>query len=106
MENEYWINKIRFEVMPILREKFNPQKVLIFGSRVKGNHNPDSDIDMIIVSELFQDVPIIKRMSLVLKQIRFPKHIDVLCYTPDEFERIQNTSAIIQEALANSLALA
>ena len=35
----------------------------------------------------------------MLKKVRFARHIDFLCYTPAEFERIQQTSAVIQEAL-------
>jgi predicted nucleotidyltransferase len=77
----------------------------LFGSRAKGNFNKDSDIDLIIVSETFKDVPMIRRMSVVLKELKFPKHIDVLCYTPEEFERIQNTSAIVKDALLNSVAI-
>ena len=106
MDNEYWLNKIRTEVMPILQQSFNPQKVLLFGSRAKGNSTPDSDIDLIIVSDFFSDIHPLKRMTLVLKKIRFPKHIDVLCYTTEEFEKIQKTSAIVLDAINNSYALA
>ena len=106
MDNEYWINKIRVEVIPVVQQSINPQKVLLFGSRARGNSNPDSDIDIIIVSDFFRDIHPLKRMTLVLKRIRFPKHIDVLCYTPEEFETIRKTSAIVMDAVNNSYVLA
>lgn len=106
MDNEYWINKIRTEVMPILRKNYNPQKVLLFGSRAKGNSLSGSDIDLIIVSDFFRDIHPLKRMTLVLKKIKFPKHIDALCYTPEEFEKIQKSSAIVLDAMNNSYSLA
>ena len=105
MNNEYWINRIRTEVLPILQQNINPEKVLLFGSRAKGNSNSSSDIDIIIVSRLFYDIHPLKRMTLVLKKIKFPKHIDILCYTPEEFEKIKETSAIVQDAIKNSYAL-
>ena len=79
-DNEYWINKIRTDVLPILQQSVNPQKVLLFGSRAKGNSTPDPDIDMIIVSDFFRDIHPLQRMTFVLKKIGFPKHINVLCY--------------------------
>ena len=106
MDNEYWINRLRTEVMPILQQSINPQKVLLFGSRAKGNNDPDSDIDIIIVSDYFRDIHPLKRMTFVLKKIRFPKHIDALCYTPEEFEKIQKTSVVVWDAVNNSYTLA
>lgn len=74
----------------------------MFGSRVKGKGSDDSDLDVIIISDKFKTLHKLKRMSLVLKQINFEKHVDILCYTPDEFKRAKRTSAIVQDALENS----
>ena len=38
-------------------------------------------------------------MPLLLKQFEFPHHIDYICYTPEEFERIKDTSSLIIDAL-------
>ena len=67
--------------------------------RLKIGINENSDIDVIMVSNYFLKIPFVKRMPLVLKKIRFKKHIDIICYTPSEFEKIRKTSIILKEAL-------
>lgn len=91
--------------LPIIKNKFLPSKVLIFGSNVTGKATEDSDIDIIIISNYFNGIPFIKRMPMVLKAVKFEKHIDALCYTEDEFERIKTNSFIILDALENSIAV-
>ena len=55
-----------------------------------GNAEEDADIDVVIVSEAFAGIPFVKRMPAVLKNIGFEKHIDAICYLPDEFERMKS----------------
>ncbi len=90
-------------VVPVIKREMSPSKVVIFGSRVSGNAAEDSDIDVIIVSDFFKEVKFIKRMALVLKKIKFLRHIDFICYTPDEFEKIQNASVIVKSALIEGI---
>ncbi len=96
---DFWLEKFKREAIPKIKEAYSPEKVLIFGSRIKGNADEDSDIDVIIVSDLFRDIPFIDRMPLLLKLVRFPIHIDFICYTPDEFERIKDKSSVVMDAL-------
>jgi predicted nucleotidyltransferase len=94
-----WIERFRHEALPRIIKEFMPEKVLLFGSRVTGEATRDSDLDVIIIASAFKDVPFIRRMKKVLEAAKFPKHVDYLCYTREEFERVKGSSAIIQEAL-------
>jgi predicted nucleotidyltransferase len=49
--------------VPEIRKAFNPSKILIFGSQVKGNATEDSDIDVIIVSDFFREIKFAKKMA-------------------------------------------
>jgi hypothetical protein len=42
-------------------------------------------------------------MPLVLKQVPFQKHVDYICYTKEEYDRIKDKSTVIMDALENSL---
>jgi predicted nucleotidyltransferase len=97
--NDMWLEKFKQRVVPKLIQEFEPEEILLFGSRIKGEAGEDSDIDVIIVSNVFVDIPFVKRMPLVLKTIRFDKHIDFICYSPAEFQRIKRSSSIIMDAL-------
>ena len=99
MMHDVWIEKFKKEVLPVIMKDINPSRVLLFGSRITGNATEDSDIDVIIISETFNDIPFIDRMGHILKLKRFPKHVDYLCYTPEEFINIKDSSSIIEHAL-------
>ena len=97
--NDAWIERFKAEAMPIVLHTCRPDQVIIFGSRVTGKAHEDSDVDVIIVSKMFEQIPFIRRMAFMLKKVRFEKHIDFLCYAPKEFGRVQHTSAVLQDAL-------
>src|SRR3990172_5924875 len=96
---DLWIEKFKRGVVPKLIQEFEPEKILLFGSRIKGEANENSDIDVIIVSQVFAGIPFVKRTPIVLKTVRFDKHIDFICYSPIDFQKIKSTSSIIMDAL-------
>ena len=66
-------------------EKFQPHKVVLFGSYAYGSPDIESDVDLLVVmdsSELMSDR--IRRVSQVAR-VRFLP-MDVLVYTPAEIE--------------------
>ena len=87
------------EILPKLNELFHPKEVVLFGSRVVGNAHDESDLDVILVSESFRDIPQHQQFPLVRKSIRAPYSIDYLCYTPEEFERMKTRSSVLESAL-------
>jgi predicted nucleotidyltransferase len=101
MNTDTWLERFKREVLPKLIAELNPEKILLFGSRIKGTADENSDIDVIVVSNAFATIPFIERMSLILKMIRFPKHIDFICYSPEEFARLKNKSSVLMDALEN-----
>jgi predicted nucleotidyltransferase len=97
------IERFRREALPKLMEEFKPERVIMFGSRAKGTGKRDSDIDLIVISPYFKRIPFLKRMPLVLKKVPFSRHVDYLCYTREEYEKIKNESSVVMDALKNSL---
>jgi predicted nucleotidyltransferase len=98
---DIWLQRFEKKVLPVLESEFKPETVIIFGSRVTGSAQEGSDIDVFIISQLFKDIPFIKRMPMVLRKTRFEKHVDYICYTPTEFENIKDKSSVIMDALEN-----
>ncbi|MCD5408793.1 nucleotidyltransferase domain-containing protein [Candidatus Bipolaricaulota bacterium] len=96
---DYWVEKFLEEALPKIREAFNPSQVIVFGSRAQGRGGEGSDLDVIVVADSFCGVPFLKRMPMLLKLVRFEKHIDFLCYTEEEFEQAKETSSIVKSAL-------
>lgn len=97
--NDPVIDVFRSEILPKLIEIFQPEDVILFGSRVQGTAHDESDLEVIVVSESFRDIPQHQRFPLVRKKIRTGYSIDYLCYTPEEFERMKTRSSILENAL-------
>jgi predicted nucleotidyltransferase len=61
----------------------DPLKIILFGSRARNEHRPDSDIDLLIVEE--SDIPRYKRSPRYLLATRgtFPAR-EIVVWTPAE----------------------
>jgi len=96
---DMWVERYRREVLPKLATTLTPSRILLCGSRATGTAHPESDLDVISVSEAFAGMPFVQRMAYVLGLARFPEHVDYLCYTREEFARIRQSSSVVQGAL-------
>ena len=97
--NDMWVERFKTKAMPIVLHTCQPERVVLFGSQITGEAQEDSDLDVIIVSPIFEHIPFLRRMPFMLKTVRFEKHIDFLCYAPAEFRKIRQSSAVLQDAL-------
>jgi predicted nucleotidyltransferase len=66
-------------------ERFDPERIILFGSYARGDAGPDSDVDLLVVmhvegSRREKGVEI----GVALHDIRLPK--DIIVTTPGDFE--------------------
>jgi uncharacterized protein len=94
-------NKIN-EVVARIADKFNPDKIILFGSYASGNPNKDSDLDLLIIQDT--DLPMHKRgLDIRLSLIGTMIPIDVLVYTKTEFDEEKNKRySFLNSAIKNS----
>jgi predicted nucleotidyltransferase len=97
--NDQVIEVFRSDILPKLIEYFRPEGIILFGSRVQGTAHDESDLDVIVVSPFFRDIPQHERFPLIRKKIRTSYSIDYLCYTPEEFEQMKTRSSVLESAL-------
>jgi len=97
-------NKIK-EVVSRIATKFNPEKIILFGSHANGTPNNDSDLDLLIVQET--DLPMHQRgfeIRMSLRSTMIP--MDILIYTKDEFNSEKdNNFSFLNSAMKNSKVL-
>lgn len=69
----------------------SPQKIVLFGSRARGDNQSDSDIDLLIIEE--SDLPRFKRSGRYRRALIgvFPAK-DIVVWTPDEVKEWQEVS--------------
>ena len=81
----------------LLREHYAPQRVVLFGSLTSGEVEEWSDIDLVIIKET--DRKFLDRTRDVLQLLRPRVGLDVLVYTPDEFDRMAHERAFVRDEI-------
>jgi predicted nucleotidyltransferase len=75
-------------------------RVLLFGSRARGDYVQESDWDLIVISPAFAGVPFLRRGAEVAMAI-FRADVgaaEVLCYSPEEFQAKSSELGIVGTA--------
>jgi len=96
-----WIDSF----LEMLNKKYSPEKVLIFGSRARGDHLIDSDVDIIIVSKKFEGINWLERIRNVSADWEGLVLLEPLCYTPEEFEEKKKEIGIVNQAIKEGIEL-
>ena len=86
-------------VQKVVKE-YQPEKIILFGSRARGEERPESDYDFIIVKKTDQRWV---RRALDIPDIGLKA--DFFVYTPEEFEKMKDSSLFMISALKNSAVL-
>ena len=77
-------------------KRFDPEKIILFGSHAHGHEDEESDIDLILVYDTTK--AFLDRLKELYVAWDIPRAVDILAYTPEEFDRMMRESLFIQEA--------
>ncbi|MBS7656259.1 nucleotidyltransferase domain-containing protein [Candidatus Bathyarchaeota archaeon] len=82
-----------------LSEKIKVEAIYVFGSSIRGDWLKHSDIDLVIVSQDFKNLPFMKRIDII-EEIQWRKkitpHINAIPLTQEELnEKIATSAALI-----------
>jgi predicted nucleotidyltransferase len=73
------------EIVRRIVETAQPEKVVLFGSRARGDARANSDIDLLVIKE--SDEPRYRRSApLYVALADLPVEVEVMVYTPQEVE--------------------
>jgi excisionase family DNA binding protein len=74
------------EMVRIIVERFDPERIVLFGSHARGHAGPDSDVDLLVILE-FEGSKREKQVEIgvALHDIKVPK--DIVVSTPEEIAR-------------------
>ncbi len=86
-----------------ISEHYSPERIIFFGSRVKGTNLETSDIDMIIVSDKFSGIPFPQRISDFYTLLKISENVDVICLSQDEFDERSNKITVVREAVREGI---
>ena len=81
----------------LLKEHGPPKKVILFGTLAGGQVHEWSDIDLVVVEKT--GLPFFQRLRKVRKLLRPKVGIDVMVYTPEEFDQLCADRSFFREEI-------
>lgn len=87
-----------------VRRRYDVKKIILFGSRARGDNFINSDYDFIIVSDDFEGIRFTDRMGEIYKYWKWKYLLEPLCYTTGEFEKKRKMIGIVRHALRKGIA--
>lgn len=91
-----------------LRAEIGARRVLLFGSRARGRSGPFSDYDFLIVSPHFDGIRPLRRpvgLRRFWRESGGSGPLDLVCLTPEEFERAQEGINLVSTVLPEAIDL-
>ena len=83
--------------LPLLIANERPSKVILFGSYCAGQVSEWSDLDMVVVKET--NAPFLDRTRQMLSLLQPRVGVDILVYTPQEWERLSRERPFFREEI-------
>ncbi len=81
----------------LLRNQYQPERVILFGSLAAGEIGEWSDIDLVIVKET--EHRFLDRTKEVLQLLQPRVGVDILVYTPREFEQLSRERVFVRSEI-------
>ncbi len=101
MNAEIGTRNMIFEIVDKIKQEYQPDKIILFGSYAYGHPDRDSDIDLLIIKDTQERF--IDRLSNVTRIASDPKRLtplEVIVLTPEEIrERLEVGDQFLREAL-------
>ena len=91
------------KLLEALRRLDSEAELYLCGSYARGDWLKDSDVDLVVVSKVFAGSDMGARFALVKRLMDPGFSLDVMAYTPSEFERAKSRSTILEDMLGYAL---
>jgi uncharacterized protein len=68
-----------------IAEKFQPDRIILFGSYAYGQPTPDSDVDLLVILP-FEDLPVYKAIE-IRRAVKSPFPLDLMARTAEQIQQ-------------------
>ncbi len=87
-----------------IAEQFKPQKIILFGSYARGKPRPESDVDLLVITNAMGDE---SRPSLSIRRaLNIMFGLDLIVYTPAQLrQRLEWGDSFLQEIMETGVVM-
>ena len=64
------------------------ERISLFGSYARGKEDLFTDLDVLVIMKT--DLNFVERLRVLYSKLALPVDLDLLCYTPDEWENLRD----------------
>lgn len=75
------------KIIDTIARKYQPEKIILFGSAASGKIHEDSDADLAIIKKTEKNI--YDRIGEVSDMVEHNIALDIIVYTPEEFETMR-----------------
>ena len=88
-----------------ISKEIKVKELLFFGSRARGKCQPDSDVDLLIVSADFKKEKSFQRAIRLYNSWHLDYPVDFICLTPEEFIKKKKQIGTVQQAVKEGIGI-
>lgn len=93
------------EIIERILQVIKPDKIILFGSRAKGNSNPDSDYDILVIKSGIEDGLTIEQ-NIYRKFLGLKARVDIIVESSEVVDTHKNTiGSIIRPAIKEGIVI-
>lgn len=90
----------------LVKQGIKTERIILFGSQARGTAGEYSDIDLVVISNDFQNLDFMQRCELLGRAIaEIMEPIEPLAYTPGEFDLQKQKASFLHEVLTEPEAI-
>jgi uncharacterized protein len=91
-------NQIIKDFKKTMKKRYPNSKILLFGSRARGDNLKGSDFDFIIIDDSFKEKQMVRRLEEVYDFWTYKYNADIIPYTQNEFNEFSKEICIAGKA--------
>jgi hypothetical protein len=104
-ENQGWVEELLNKYVHRLSKKIRVERVIVFGSRARGDFMETSDLDLLVVSPDFKGKDHLERAKFLQKIWNAvnttPLKLEAFGYTEEEIRKMKSYSPFIRKIMRN-----
>jgi uncharacterized protein len=93
------------EIINKILEVIIPDKIILFGSRARGDNRPDSDYDLLIIKSGVENKrKTAQKIYRILINVDTPAGVDIIVKTPEDIEKSKDkVVSVVKEAIKEGI---